>query len=72
MDIKELEKLPTGSELWLITGMFTASRVRLIAVRGQGAVRRPVVEALDTCPGEQAVGEFGVAAKALRPMAARV
>jgi hypothetical protein len=67
MTLADLEVLPAGTVLWLITGLFTASRVRLVAVRGKGAVRRPVVEAIDATP-EQSAGEFAVAARSLRPV----
>lgn len=67
MTLTDLEALPAGTVLWLITGHFTASRVRLVEVRGQGAVRRPTVEAVDAAPG-QTTGEFAVSAKSLLPL----
>lgn len=66
--LTDLAQLPAGTILWLITGNFTASRVRLLGVSGVGATRRPRVEAIDTAPG-QSQGDFSVSAASLRPLA---
>lgn len=67
MTLADVEQLEPGTILWLVTGVFTASRVRLVGVYGSGAVRRPRVEAVDTAPG-QPTGAFGVAVGSLRPL----
>ena len=53
MNAQEFDNTEPGDTVWMQTGIFTASRVLILAKGGQGATRRAWVRVLDRHP-EQA------------------
>lgn len=54
----EFDALERNDVLWMRTGHFTASRVRILSKDGAGATRRAWVDVLDHAPSQTSTQEI--------------